>query len=106
MRHIRSKFAVCEEAVPACHGATELHQEVPVQQQELPPDHSGLCECHNAPVCSDDYEGTVLPAQRHLQPAHHGEQVPRGPTAAPTPHQTQRLPQLHHLLQRGIRLDT
>lgn len=48
----------------------------------------------------------MLPAQRHLQPSHHGEQVPRGPTATPTSHQTRRLPQLHRLLQRGIRLDT
>lgn len=96
---------VCEEVVPACHGDTDLHQEVPVHPK-LPSDHPGLCQCHDASVCSDGYEGAVLPSQRHLQPPHHGEPVPRGSTATQASHQTQRLPQLHHHLQRGIRLDT
>ena len=37
---LRSKVMVCEEAVPASHGVTRLHQEVPVQRQKLHSDHS------------------------------------------------------------------
>lgn len=96
---------VCEEAVPARHGVALLHQEVSVHQQKLASHHPGLCQRHAASVCADGHEGALLSTQRLVQPTHHGEQVPRAPTAAQASHQAQRLPQLHHLLQCGVRLD-
>lgn len=93
----------CEEVNPEPRGAAQAHQEAPVPQQKLTAAHPVLCQCHGAAVCPDRHGGAVLPTQRHLQPPHHGEQVPRGPPAAQASHQTGRLPQLHHLLQRGVR---
>lgn len=93
-----------EEAATAGRSLSRFPQEVAVRRQEAPPNHPGLCQRQLASVRPDQHEGAVLPAQAHRHPSHHGEQVPRGPLAAPTPHQTQRLPQLHHHLQRGDRL--
>lgn len=103
---IRSKVVVCEKVIPECHGAIWIHQQALLPHAETCADHLGLCQCHIASVCSDRYEGTLLPTQRYVQPTHHGKQVPRSPAAATASHQTQCLPQLHHLLQCGIRLDT
>lgn len=105
VRHISPKLPDCEEAEPARHSVTRLHQEAPVQQK-LPAYHPGLCQRHHAPVWPDGFEGAVFPTQGHLQPPHHRKQVPRGIEATPAPQQGQRLPQLHHLLQRGDRWDT
>lgn len=103
---IRSKVVVCEKVIPECHGAIWVHQQALLPHAETCADHLGLCQCHIASVCSDRYEGTLLPTQRYVQPTHHGKQVPRSPAAATASHQTQCLPKLHHLLQCGIRLDT
>lgn len=102
MHHIRPKFPVCEEAEPVHYGVAGFHQEVSVQQQKLP-HQSGLCQRHHAWVWTDGLEGAVLPSQGHRQPPHHRKQIPRGLAATPAPQQAQRLPQLHHLLQRGDR---
>lgn len=103
---IRSKVVVCEKVIAECHGAIWIHQQALLPPAGTCEDHIGLCQCHIASVCSDRYEGTLLPTQRYVQPTHHGKQVPRSPAAATASHQTQCLPQLHHLLQCGIRLDT
>lgn len=103
VHHIRPEFPVCDEAEPAHYGATRLHQEDCVQQQELPTHHPGLCQHHHASVWTDGLEGAVFSAQGHLQPPHHRKQVPRELAATPAPQQAQRLPQLHHLLQCGDR---
>lgn len=102
----RSAITVCEEVGPSCHGFTKCPQEAQLCQQELPTDHPGLCQCHTATVCSDRYERTLFSTQRHCQPSYHGEQVPRSHQATPTSHQAQRVSQLHHLLQCGIRSET
>lgn len=105
VRHIRPNFPVCEEAELSRHGVTGLHQEVSVQQPELPSNHPELRQRHDASVRPDGLKGAVLPPQGHLQPPHHGKQVPRGLAATPAPQQVQRLPQLHRLVQRGDRWD-
>lgn len=94
----RHELSDGEEAATAGGSLGRLPQEGAVRRQEATPHHPGLCQCQLASVCPDQHEGAVLPAQAQSQSSHHGEQVPRGPPAAPTPHQTQRLPQLHHHL--------
>lgn len=100
----RHELSDGEETATAGHRLGCFPQEVAVWRQEAPPNHPGLCQRQLATVRPDRHEGAVLPTQAHRHTSHHREQVPGGPPAAPTPHQTQHLPQLHHHLQRGDRL--